>query len=465
MSKLPISNLADITVNLIGAAQAVDSFGVPCIIDTQNVLGAGDPITPVVKTCYSLQDLLDLGFATDDKAYVLALHLLSYSPKRVKSFVVASVSTLSSAALTAVESANANWYVMLVTSRASADLQTCATWCETTATRRHVFFGETQDSEAFGTGASVLSILENSNRTRSLVMARKADAQELTFTISNAYVALNSVSFNVNGTAVGPVVYAVDSDSTLAAVASAITATVPTIVASATVTSGGAGTDVDREIVIKAADPLIPVQITDYECTLGGSQNTVAIVETNPGAGAADAELAGLLIPQGLGQLTAAGKNLAGLNTDDLSQTEYSNVTGHGGNCFVTFGVYPMVQKGQTSGFVAPGAHCFADTIFVRDRLEADLQNALLGVLANSGKIPFNNSGIAAVAGALINTCNQYVTKQMLEPFDVAKDWTIPDISEVDPADKTARHLAGITANLTGTGAIQSIAMTVNITV
>ena len=77
----------------------------------------------------------------------------------------------------------------------------------------------------------------------------------------------------------------------------------------------------------------------------------------------------------------------------------------------------------------------------------------------------FNNSGIAAVAGALINTCNQYVTKQMLEPFDVAKDWTIPDISEVDPADKTARHLAGITANLTGTGAIQSIAMTVNITV
>ena len=462
MSKLPISNLADITVNLIGAAQAVDSFGVPCIIDTQNVLGAA-ALNPTVRTCYSLQDLLDLGYATDDKAYTLALHLLSYSTKRVKSFVVASVAALSSAELTKVEQANANWYIMLVTSRASGDLQTCATWCETTATRRHVFFGETQDSAAFGTGASVLSILETSNRTRSLIMARKADPQTLTLTVSDAFVALNSVTVKVNGSATVAVVYAVDSNSTLDALAAAIVAAAPTIVASAT-TAGGLGSN-NRVITITAYDPLIPVQITDYACTLGGSQNTAAIVETNVGAGAADAELAGLLIPQGLGQLTAAGKNLAGLSTDDLSQTEYANATGHGGNCFVTFGVYPMVQKGQTSGFVAPGAHCFADTIFVRDRLESDLQNALLGVLANSDKVPYNNSGIAAVAGALINVCNQYVTKQMLEPFDVATDWTIPDISEVDPADKTARHLAGITANLTGTGAIQSIAMTVNITV
>lgn len=466
MSKLPISNLADITVNLIGAAQSVNSFGVPCIIDTQNVLAAATPAAPVVRVCYSLQDLLDLGYATTDKAYVLALHLLSYSNKRVKSFVVASVSTLSSAALTAVEAANSNWYLMLVTSRTSGDLQTCATWVETTATRRHVFFGETQDSAAFTSAPSVLSILEASNRTRSLIMARKANPQTLTLTISDAFVALNSTTLKINGTtSVGPVVYAVDSDSTLAALAAAIVAAAPTIVASATVTSGGVGTDVDREIVITAFNPLIPVEITDYACTLGASQNTAAIVETNAGAGAADAELAGLLIPQGLGQQVAAGKNLAGLLPDDLSQTEYQNVTGHGGNVFVEYTPYRMVQAGNTSGFVAPGAHCFVDTIFVRDRLEADLQQAVLAVLAAPNKLPFNNAGIATVAGAMINVCNGYVTKQMLEPFDTNTDWTIPDIGDVDPADKTARHLSGITANLVGTGAIQSIAMTVNIQV
>ena len=155
-----------------------------------------------------------------------------------------------------------------------------------------------------------------------------------------------------------------------------------------------------------------------------------------------------------------------GLVADDLAQSEYVNATMHGASCYVTYGVISQIQKGQTSGFVAPGAHAFMDTIFVRDRLESDIQNAVLAVLAPQvGKLPYNNSGIAAVAGAAIAVCNQYVSKQMLEPFNVGTDWTIPDISEILPADKTARNLPGITANLTGTGAIQSVEMTVNITV
>ena len=56
----------------------------------------------------------------------------------------------SSAELTAVENLNAAWYALLVTSRASADLQICATWVESVAQRRHFYFAETQDSAAFG---------------------------------------------------------------------------------------------------------------------------------------------------------------------------------------------------------------------------------------------------------------------------------------------------------------------------
>lgn len=463
MSKLPISNLVDLTINLIGAAQAVDGFGVPMIIDTQNVKSAGAGV-PVITTCYSLQDLVDAGYSTTDKAYVLALHLLSYSSKRVKKYYVASVASLSSAELTAVENANSTWYALLLTSRTSNDIQTCATWVETVASRRHFFFAETQDSAAFSAGPSVLTILENAGRLRTGVVARKANPQTLTLTISDAFVALNSVTLNVNGAAVGPVVFNTDSDTTLADLATALAAT-PEI-ATAVVTTVAGGTANDREIVITAADPLIPVEITGYVCSLGASQNTAEIVQTNAGAGAADAELAGLLIPQGLGQSTAAGKTLSGLVADDLTQSEYSNATSHGASCYVTYGVISQIQKGQTSGFVAPGAHAFMDTIFVRDRLESDIQNAVLAVLAPQvGKLPYNNSGIAAVAGAAIAVCNQYVTKQMLEPFDVNTDWTIPDISEILPADKTARNLPGILANLTGTGAIQSVEMTVNITV
>lgn len=463
MSKLPVSNLVDLTINLIGAAQAVDGFGVPMIIDTQNVKSAGAGV-PVITTCYSLQDLVDAGYKTTDKAYVLALHLLSYSAKRVKKFYVASVNSLSSAELTAVENANSTWYALLLTSRTSNDIQTCATWVESVASRRHFFFAETQDSAAFSAGPSILTILENAGRLRTGVIARKANPQMLTLTISDAFVALNSVTVNVNGAAVGPVVFNTDSDTTLSDLAVALAATAA--ISTAVVTAVGGGTSNDREIVITAADPLIPVEITGYVCSLGLSQNTAEITQTNAGAGAADAELAGLLIPQGLGQATAAGKTLSGLVADDLTQAEYSNATSHGASCYVTYGVISQVQKGQTSGFVAPGAHAFMDTIFVRDRLESDIQNAVLAVLAPQvGKLPYNNSGIAAVAGAAIGVCNQYVTKQMLEPFNVGTDWTIPDISEIAPAEKTARNLPGITANLTGTGAIQSVAMTVNITV
>lgn len=463
MSKLPISNLVDLTINLIGAAQSVDTFGVPMIIDTENVKGAGAGV-PVITTCYSLQDAIDAGYTQTKSAYVLAEQMLSYSSKRVAKYYIASVASLSSAELTAVESANSQWYAMLVTSRASADLQTCATWVETVAARRHAFIGETQDTAAFGAGPSVLSILEASNRTRSCIMARKPNPQTLSLTISDAFVTLNSVTVKVNGASVGPVTFNATSDQTLADLATALQGT--NEIATATVTPVAGGTGNDREIVIVADDPLVPVVITDYACTLGASQNTAAIVQTNAGAGAADAELIGLLIPQGLGQATAAGKTLKGLVADDLTQGEYQNATGHGGNVYVTYGVIPQVQRGQTSGFVAPGAHIFLDTLFVRDRLEAEIQSAVLAVLAPQvGKLPYNNNGISAVAGAAIAVCNQFVTKGMLEPFDVNTDWTIPDISEISAGDKTNRHLPGITANLVGTGAIQSVEMTVNITV
>lgn len=464
MSKLPVSNLVDVTINLIGAAQSVDGFGTPMIIDTENVKGAG-ALVPVLTTCYTLQDLLDAGYSTHSKAYVLLLHLLSYSPKRVKKVIVASVAATSSAELTAVENANSAWYLMLVTSRASADLQTCATWTDVTAARRHVFVGETQDSTAFSTAPSVLSILETANRVRSAIVARKADPQIVTLTMSGALAAADSITMKVNGvTPAGfPVVYGVSNDATLAAIAAVLAGEASID----TATTAGSGND--RVITLTAANPLIPMEITEFACSgaVGPATNvTCAILETDPGAGAADAELAGLLIPQGLGQSTAAGKTLNGLTADDLTPTEYNNATGHGGNVYVTYGAISQVQRGQTSGFVAPGAHAFLDTIFVRDRLESEIQTAVLAVLAPQvGKLPFNNQGIAAVAGAAIAVCNQFVTLEMLEPFNVSDDWTIPDISQVAPADKTARNLPGISANLVGTGAIQSVALTVNITV
>lgn len=466
MAKLPSSTLVDIQINLIGAAASIDGFGVPMIIDTENVLAAASPTAPVLKTCYNMQDLAGFGFKPYHKAYKLAAALEGQT-QRVKSFKVASVSALSSASLSAVEAADGVWYALLLTSRSAADITTVDTWVETVASRRHLFFAESQEAAAFTGAPSVVTSLESSGSLRTSVFARKANAQQVSLTISNAFVAANSVTVKLNGTSIAaPVVFAADSDSTLAALAVAIAAVGGGAICSAAVTPISGGTSNDRTIVLTALDPLVDLVLSDYSCTLGASQNTASFATVNVGAGACDAALAGKLIPQGLGQSTAHGKTLTGPSTDDLSTSEYTNVTTHGGNVYVTIGGINQVQRGQTSGFVAAGQHAFVDTVAMRDRLESDVQAAVLAVLAPQvGKLPFNNAGIAAVAGAAINVCNSYVALGMLEPFTVANSWTIPDISEVPAADKTARHLPGIVGNLQGTGAIQSVALTLNIAV
>ena len=464
MPKLPSSTLVDIQINLLGAAATVDGFGVPMIIDTQNIKSAGAGV-PVITTCFNMQDVITAGFASYTKAYKLALALNSQS-QRVAKFKIASVASLSSVELSAVEAADGVWYAMLLTSRSSSDIQTAATWCESVASRRHLFFAEVQEAAAFTGAPSTITALETASRLRTTCFARKAKPQVQTLTISAAFVALNSTTVKVNGSAVGPVVFAADSDTTLASLASAIAGAGGGLICSATVTTVGGGTANDREIVVTALDPLVDVVLSDYSCTLGASQNTATIATTDAGAQPCDAALAGKLIPQGLGQATAHGKTLAGPATDDLSSSEYANVTTHGGNVYVTIGNIAQVQKGQTSGFVAAGQHAFVDTIAMRDRLESDVQAAVMAVLTPQvGKLPYNNQGIAAVAQAAINVCQRYVALQMLEPFKVADSWHIPDISEVSGADKTARHLGNITANLQGTGAIQSVSLTLNVSV
>lgn len=461
-SKIPVSTVVAVSIGLISGAATRKGFGIPMIVDTQNILGAGAGV-PVVRSYANVASMLADGFDEFSKAVKMAASLIAAVP-RIATFKVASVNSLSSAELTAVEAGGGEWYLFLVTSRASADLQTCATWCENTATRRHVFFGETQDPEAFTAAPSILSILVAAGRRRTAVFARKANPQLQTLTISSAFVAANSITLKVNGvTPAGfPIVFAANSDAVLAAVAAALQA-LPEI-AAATVTAV-AGADNDREIVIEAADPLVDVFITDYACTMGLTQNTAEIVVTEPGAIPADCAAAGYLIPQSLGEAVLAGKGAPNLAVDDLSLTEFELVTSKGGNVYVDIGDIEQFQKGQMMGKTQQGAILFIDTIVGVDRFEQALQDAVMAQLATGKKLPFNNIGIGAVASTLDRVARDYVAKGILEPFQFVDAINFPDISEVSPANRSARHLPDVTGAFQGTGAIQSVALDVTVAV
>ena len=104
-----------------------------------------------------------------------------------------------------------------------------------------------------------------------------AVAQIQSLTLDAALVASNVYAVDVDGVNVS-VLFAVDSNTTLAALAVLIAAEAG--VTTAVVTDAGGGSDDDREIVITAAVAGTPVLLENASVTLGASQANVALAVT-----------------------------------------------------------------------------------------------------------------------------------------------------------------------------------------
>jgi hypothetical protein len=463
MAQVNPSVVVDVVVSALGAGARVDRFGVPMIIDTQNIKSA-TALAPVIKTYYSLAEMQADGFATYTKAYKLAQQIFRQRKPNPSYFKVASIFALSDAELTAVESADPVWFRLLLTSVAEADIELVSDWVETVADNDYILFVDSFDADNFGTAPSIKTLLAAADSTKTAMGCRKANPQTLTLTISAPFVASNSVVVSVNGVALLPTVFATDSNTTLAALATALQASTTTAIASATVTDAGIGTDDDREIVIVANDPLVDVVLTGYACSLGASQNTAAVATTTAGAKPWSASAVGFLCSFPAGSANLAGKLLNAIEGDVCSTTDYTRVTSFGANIYTPVGSRNQTRNGQTSGEIASGAFYFIDTIEAIARFKAELQAAVLDLLAQNPKLPYNQSGINAVGGVIASIAQQFVAQGILEPFDPATAINVPTLASVDPSDRTARHLPGITAAFIGTGAIQSTEITITVT-
>jgi hypothetical protein len=452
--------VVEVNVSALGAGSRVDRFGIPLIVDTQNIKSA-TALAPVIGTYYSLAEMAAAGFATYTKAYKLAAQIFRQRKPNPRFFKVASVYAVSDAELSAVESADPAFYYLLATSLAEADIELISDWVETVAEGDYLYLCDSFDTDNFGTAPSIKSLLASAGSSKTALGCRKVDPQTLTLTISAAFVTSNSVVISVNGVALTPVVFATDSNTTLAALATALQAT--DAIASATVTNAGAGTDDDREIVIVANDPLIDVVLTGYACSLGASQNTAAIATTDAGAKPWCASAVGYLCSFPAGSANLAGKTLVGIDGDSCSTTDYNRVTSFGANIYTPIGSRNGTRNGQTSGEIANNAFYFVDTIIAIARLKAEMQEAIIDLLAQDPKLPYNQNGINAVALTIASVAQQFVTQGILEPFDTSTAINVPALASVPAGDRTARHLPGITAQFTGTGAIQSTDITITV--
>lgn len=125
-----------------------------------------------------------------------------------------------------------------------------------------------------------------STKTRQLNAARVKDVKTISYptlsyslTMSAALIASNSVAGTINGTALTATVFATNSDTTLAAIATKIAAI--SGVLSATVTTVAGTTADDRTIVIVPSNPVTGVSIDGFVTTLGATQNTWAVTTSS----------------------------------------------------------------------------------------------------------------------------------------------------------------------------------------
>lgn len=199
--------------------------------------------------------------------------------------------------------------------------------------------------------------------------------------------------------------------------------------------------------------------------TLGGLsyENTMHVTKRDAGDDA-DAAVLGVCMSRNLDvqQITWAYKTLtgvpidAGVGVDDpYTSAELSAIEADGSNYY-----YERAGKNITwPGKTVTGE--WADVVTTKHYLTARTAEAVFGALAgNPTKTPFDASGAAVIEGALRSVCSTAAAAQHINNDYVV---TVPDPATMTSAQRASRTLSGVTVDVTLTGAIHIVDLTINV--
>ncbi len=427
----PLSEIVDVQVSIIRSVRARESFNKPLIVDAENVLGslASTPAVPEIREYASLAEMALDNFKPYHKAYRLADALFAQAkrPKTVKIAGWNSAHT-TAAVLTGIEGVDAAWFALLMTTRVedattATAIKDAAAWCQTTAERSHMLVYEANRTIDKSASSNVFSELAALVRTKAAGFFHTPRVQRLKLTISQALLASNSITYKINGDLQNATVFAADSDTTLAAIATQLAAHAD--IESAIVITGGAGTDVDRMIVITAAHYLRNVVLSDFACSGGVSQPTFAVGEN-------DLPIRQLTFSAAL---VALNSTLVGINGTDTAATVFAvdsdttmaaiataiaGLSGVGNAAVILvaaavtndrvieiYGLTPTGKLNVTKAIVTLGASQATCTVAVVDSSPSEpLDAGIVGrcVSADPGSLSWANKSLAVVGTDSLST-------------------------------------------------------------
>lgn len=152
------------------------------------------------------------------------------------------------------------------------------------------------------------------------------------------------------------------------------------------------------------------------------------------------------------GNATTAFKTLATITADMLSSGQKSAALSKKGNRYISQGGSPVTYQGMT-----PSGRFLDVTRFV-DWLRITVQLDAYAVLLNNPKVPYEDSGIALIEGAIRGSLKKGQTAPnnglALSP---APSVTIPDAATQATSDRAARKLNSIAYFARLSGALQSL--------
>lgn len=189
------------------------------------------------------------------------------------------------------------------------------------------------------------------------------------------------------------------------------------------------------------------------------SENTVIMYHDDPTQYPAEGWV-GRCAPELPGSITWKFKTINGITAANIKAGELAQLHEDGGNSYIRkLGVLQTSEGLTTSGE-------YIDVIRSQHFIEARLVEQVMNLFINSGKVPYDNSGIAMVVAAC-----ESVMKQATDQGIIARDddgnglWTVtaPRREDIPATDIAARKLDGVVIEATLAGAIHSATIRVTL--
>jgi hypothetical protein len=199
---------------------------------------------------------------------------------------------------------------------------------------------------------------------------------------------------------------------------------------------------------------------TDIAATLKTSayQRTALLYHHVP-AQHADAAWVGRRLPLDPGTENWMFATLAGVSASPLTTAHKTNLDAKNAN-----GYYNVFGANQTfKGVCAAGAPYFIDYVRFRDLFVARIGEGTFDVLSQDEKLPMSNVGLLTFKNAWLAVCRRFEKSGALVAG--ASVVTVPDISDVPSADRAARIASGSVIDVTYSGAVNHVKLSVRVTI